>query len=47
MRRFILYINLFIVIILVNIFGIVDDILIIENEVIKYMGENVRYMLRS
>ncbi|WP_256903553.1 Sua5/YciO/YrdC/YwlC family protein, partial [Staphylococcus aureus] len=30
-----------------NISGTADDILITENEAIKHMGENVRYMLRS
>ncbi|HCQ3553798.1 TPA: L-threonylcarbamoyladenylate synthase, partial [Staphylococcus aureus] len=47
MRRFISYINSPIAITSANISGTADDILITENEAIKHMGENVRYMLRS
>ncbi len=46
-RRFISYINSPIAITSANISGTADDILITENEAIKHMGENVRYMLRS
>ncbi|HDJ1812931.1 TPA: L-threonylcarbamoyladenylate synthase, partial [Staphylococcus aureus] len=47
MRRFISYINSPIAITSANISGTANDILITENEAIKHMGENVRYMLRS